>query len=278
MATITQKMTEETYKLSVKVFKKQINAPTAANQLNTQLKMNYNSALMYINDIQAMLLGKSYKRIMKEEDTKYFLMQILNDFGQDYFSKALFAVKLHIDYIKSIKKPSNVEQLYSQLMKQYNVQYKNIISSTIVDQPIVEFIDEYNFEKNIESPMNFTYERDLQTVLVRQAESLFDGYKIFGENLEGIEYTISGKRIDLLLENNLDNSLLAIELKSGIADFKVFGQISMYLGLLSKTFPDKIIKGIIIAGKIDDSLKNACLLTDKINLMTYKMELILETE
>lgn len=279
MAAITSKMVEETYKLGVKAFKKQINANTAANQLNNQLKMNYNSALMYVYNIQAMLLGQQYKRIMKEEDTNYFLLQILKEFGEEYFNKALFAVKLHIDYIKSINKPSNVEQLYNQLIKKHNVQYKNLdISNNENEQSIKENTDESNFEDVIELPMNFTYEKDLQTALVRQAENLFNGYKIFGENLDGIEYTISGKRIDLLLENNSDNSLLAIELKSGIADFKVFGQISMYLGLLSKEFPDKKLNGIIIAGKIDESLKNACLLTDKIKLMTYKMELLLETE
>jgi RecB family endonuclease NucS len=152
---------------------------------------------------------------------------------------------------------------------------------TVVDtvdarQSPIDSFESTHTEEEIESPMNFTYEKDLQTALVRQAEKLFNGYKIYGENLDGIEYTISGKRIDLLLKNHSNNSLLAIELKSGIADFKVFGQIAMYLGLLSNEFPDKKLFGLIIAGKIDDSLKNACLITDKIKLMTYKMELTLD--
>jgi hypothetical protein len=278
MATITSKMVEETYKLGVNVFKKQINGNQAANKLNSELKMNYNSALMYVYNIQAMLLGRQYKRIMKEEDTNYFLMQILKEFGNDYFNKALFAVKLHIDYIKSINKPSNVEQLYNQLLKKHDIQYNNWENNAVIDESTGDIEDKNSSDDDIESPLKFTYEKDLQTALVRQAENLFIGYKIYGEDLEGIEYTISGRRIDLLLESASNNSLLAIELKSGIADFKVFGQISMYLGLLSKEFPDKILNGVIIAGKIDDTLKNACLLTDKIKLMTYKMELKLENE
>jgi len=107
---------------------------------------------------------------------------------------------------------------------------------------------------------------------------LFPGYKIFGANQDGIEYSIGGKRIDLLLENIEKTSLLAIELKAGIADFRVFGQISMYLGLLSKIFPDKSIKGVIVAGEIDESLKNACLITDKVSLFKYKMKLLLESQ
>lgn len=69
--------------------------------------------------------------------------------------------------------------------------------------------------------------------------------------------------------------MLAIELKSGDADFRVFGQISMYLGLLSKKFPNKTAIGIIIAGEINDTLQNACLTTDKIKVKTYQMQLTL---
>ncbi|NMB26825.1 MAG: DUF1016 domain-containing protein [Tissierellia bacterium] len=134
-----------------------------------------------------------------------------------------------------------------------------------------------NSEDNIVSNnYNFTYERDLKNSLIYQVEELFPGYKIFGSHQEGIEYNIKGKRIDLLLENLEENILLAIELKAGTADYRVFGQISMYLGLLSKRFPDREIRGLIIAGEIDETLKDACLTNDKIELKIYKMRLILE--
>jgi hypothetical protein len=123
---------------------------------------------------------------------------------------------------------------------------------------------------------NFTYERDLKNSLIAQVEELFPNYKIFGTNREGIEYAIEGKRIDLLLENTNENTLLIIELKAGVADFHAFGQISMYLGLLSKKFIGKMITGVIIAGEIDASLVNACLITDKIKLLRYQMKLALE--
>lgn len=122
---------------------------------------------------------------------------------------------------------------------------------------------------------NFTYERDLKNSLIAQAEQIFTDYKIYGENNDGVEFLVEGKRIDLLLEHKTDKTLLAVELKSGEADFRVFGQISMYIGLLSKIFPDRVAKGLIIAGEINDSLKNACLITDKISLKTYKMQLTL---
>ena len=97
---------------------------------------------------------------------------------------------------------------------------------------------------------NFSYERDLKNSMVSQIAELFPEYKIFGNHNEGVEYLVEGKRIDLLLEKS-DGELLAVELKSGVANFKVFGQLSMYLGLLMDRFPNKQIKGCIVAGEID---------------------------
>ena len=76
-----------------------------------------------------------------------------------------------------------------------------------------------------------------------------------------------------MLEHKTKNHLLAIELKAGIAKYEAFGQISMYLGLLKNKFPQKNIKGIIIAGKIDDSLKWAVTTNENIKLMEYKTQL-----
>lgn len=117
----------------------------------------------------------------------------------------------------------------------------------------------------------FTYERDLKYALVYQAEKLFPKYKIYGDN-EGVEFNIGGKRIDLLLQQKEGSGLLAIELKAGVADFKVFGQISMYRGLLAERFPDREIYCAIIAGEIDDTLALAAR-GSGVRLLSYRMEL-----
>lgn len=124
---------------------------------------------------------------------------------------------------------------------------------------------------------NFSYEKDLKNSIIFQIADLFPDYKIYGDENEGVEYLIEGKRIDILLEKQ-DNSLLIIELKSGTADFKVFGQISMYLGLMLDRFPDRMIRGCIIAGEIDSSLRSAVRTSDRIDLMTYTMKLELNKE
>jgi hypothetical protein len=123
---------------------------------------------------------------------------------------------------------------------------------------------------------NFAYERDLQTSLCAQISELFPEYQIFGGGAQGIQYCIGGKRIDVLLEHRENNSLLAVELKSGEADFRVFGQISMYIGLLQEQYPDRAITGVIVAGAINSSLKQACAITDRVSLKMYRMYLDLE--
>ena len=123
---------------------------------------------------------------------------------------------------------------------------------------------------------NFAYERDLQTTLCAQISELFPGYKIYGKSNLGVEFSIGGRRIDVLLEHLETGNLLAVELKSGKADFRVFGQISMYIGLLQNQFPDKNISGVIVAGEIDDSLRQACEITDKVELKIYRMSIELE--
>lgn len=116
--------------------------------------------------------------------------------------------------------------------------------------------------------MSFTYERDLHNSLICQATELFPEH-----NLKGTEYTIGNGRIDLLLEN--EDELLVIELKSGTASADVFGQISMYLGLLKQEFPEKNIRGVVIASEIHKGLKYACDTNPLITCMTYAMNISL---
>jgi len=131
-------------------------------------------------------------------------------------------------------------------------------------------------ESMSEAITNFAYEKDLQKTLCSQISSLFPGYKIYGEHQEGIEYQIENRRIDVLLEHIETGALKILELKSGTADYKVFGQICMYMGLINKHFPSIDVTGVIIAGSIDSSLSFAASTNDKISLKIYNMSITLE--
>jgi hypothetical protein len=155
--------------------------------------------------------------------------------------------------------------------------YSEFFVNKMNSNSVVEADNTKTLEKDVkEDSVNFAYERDLQTTLCAQISELFPKYKIYGNENRGIEYSIEGCRIDVLLEHIEDESLLVIELKSGVADYKVFGRISMYLGLLQNKFPNSSISGVIIAGAIHDGLRHACAITDKVDLMVYRMSLELE--
>ncbi len=193
-------------------------------------------------------------------------LTLLNDIVQAYIQSGKFSefgYKDHGRYRAAIKK-------YLEFFKNMNIDTD--FADNDLEKNDLENVD--TIEQIVES--SFTYEKDLQKSLYMDIESLFPDYKIFGTHNEGIEFALKGKRIDVLLTHKETDDLLAIELKSGVADFKVFGQISMYLGLLKNKFPDKKVKGIIIAGTIDESLLYACSTSNLISLKTYKMKLQLD--
>ena len=123
---------------------------------------------------------------------------------------------------------------------------------------------------------NFAYEKDLQRTLCAQVAELFPEHRIFGGTSVGVEYSIGGRRIDVLLEHEATSALLVVELKSGTADFRTFGQVSMYIGLLQPQFPDRAISGVIVAGSIDDSLRQAASTSSRVSLKVYRMSLELD--
>jgi hypothetical protein len=214
----------------------------------------------------------------------------LNDINDKYnssFKKSLFDIDINnlqeeISIIKNnLKNKNDVED---KTFTEYNDKNQNGIPNAIINKFYIRFLEIYGTDgggsdesviEGEKAVTYFSYEKDLQNSLISQAEELFPEYKIFGNNGEGIEYNINGKRIDLLLEHKTENKLLVIELKAGLADYKVYGQISMYMGpLMKKTGKD--VSGRIIAGEIDESLKMAILASEKVKTMTYKMKLTLE--
>ena len=123
------------------------------------------------------------------------------------------------------------------------------------------------------APADFKYERDLQRTFCSQISALFPGYNIVGR-----EHPIRGKRIDVLLEHADNENMLVVELKAGQADWSVFGQISMYIGMLRKQpgLSERKIEGVIIANAIDDGLLYACETSPDISVKTYRMSIELE--
>lgn len=219
---------------------------------------SYSRAINQISDHYSKNTGKTIDiYALKEQST---ISQIAHDYSQSgRFSR--FGYEQHGRYRAAISR-------YSEFFVHNN---ENLETDEIIPIDINNDFEEIEISRT-----NFAYERDLQTTLCAQISDLFPGFKIFGEANAGVEYSIEGRRLDVLLEHEESGDLLIVELKSGRADYKIFGQISMYIGIIQKKYPNKSVKGVVIAGIIDDSLRQACEITDKISLKLYRMSIELE--
>lgn len=197
--------------------------------------------------------------------------------------------------ICAVTDPASIKQIafdysrrgrFSDFGERGNATYRNAIGRYAdfiagrSENPLPKESNVANSSNEVESGhTNFAYERDLENALCAQIPELFPEYRIFRGSSIGVQYSIGGKRIDVLLENTDTKELLAVEIKSGTADCGVLGQIFMYIGLLQDEFPGKSISGVIVANTIDDGLRHACKVpgvTDKVTLKTYRMNINLE--
>jgi len=221
----------------------------------------------------------------KSKNTAYSYAISINNISHHYSQNE--SVNIDIYKITDINLLSKISKCYSQTGKYKEFGNKGAGTKRNAIARYVEFFtwdvtstkstskkDEENL--NNKETQNFSYEKDLQISLCSQISELFPQYKIYGENSEGIEYSIENRRIDVLLENIETNDLMVVELKAGVADYKVYGQIAMYIGLLQNNFKSKNVSGVIIAGAIDDSLKQAASISSTVDLRTYFMKIKLE--
>lgn len=106
----------------------------------------------------------------------------------------------------------------------------------------------------------------------------------FGEKLSvyreedgtpGEQYTTEVGVIDILAKDS-QNNFVVIELKRADAGYKVVGQVLNYMGWIKDhlTTKDQQVRGMIIVGKADKTLKSALRpVSDKIGLKEYHMKM-----
>lgn len=121
----------------------------------------------------------------------------------------------------------------------------------------------------------YSYKGNLRKSILEDMPKLFPNYQLLSRNDRKYEYSNDDISIDILLVNN-NGDLLAVKLEPGAAGVNAFGELATYIGFLTEKYPDKNIKGYIIAGEIEPELKLASKISNMISLKTYKMNLELE--
>ncbi len=99
---ITNEMSEQAYEIAKKVYYEQLTRTEARLEIADITGMSEGSAGDYITNLLAMLDGKKYTRTLNTYATRYFLVSIKRDFGEDLFEKAKQAVAQHIKYYNAL--------------------------------------------------------------------------------------------------------------------------------------------------------------------------------
>lgn len=99
---LTNDMAEVAYDIAKKVYKDDLRRTEGRNEIVRLTGMNIGSAGDYITNFLAMMNGDQYARTLNEYTTRYFLENILKDFGEEYLKRALIACKKHAEYYASL--------------------------------------------------------------------------------------------------------------------------------------------------------------------------------
>lgn len=110
MAKITLQIIENIYKISKKFYFSEITFSEAVNALANSHEMNRNSMADYIYAFKHLMDGEEYTRTISYAGTKYYLENILKDFGIEKFEKSIASVKLHIKYYENLQKTTMKKQ------------------------------------------------------------------------------------------------------------------------------------------------------------------------
>lgn len=143
-------------------------------------------------------------------------------------------------------------------------QYNDFLSS---GQPIGS-----TDEKELDSEQEFAYESDLRDFLAKNLGVIEPGLRLFQDDTgNGIEYPITGGRIDLLAQDP-GGRFVVIELKVSQGRNPTIGQLLYYMGWVDTNLrgPGKS-KGIIIAKEISDDLCLACQRVPDVSLYKYAL-------
>ena len=132
-------------------------------------------------------------------------------------------------------------------------------------------------------PTTFALEKLLEEFLVTYWENIpiFRNYEIFTKDGEivGRQYNTGEGRIDILASEKNIGNFIVIELKRDQTSDAVAGQILRYMNWVKRNLADgKEVKGIVIAGDIDDKLKLSLADRNDIQLMRYEIDFELNDE
>jgi hypothetical protein len=130
-----------------------------------------------------------------------------------------------------------------------------------------------------DSPLSaglFYMEKQLEDFIIENWSTSELGQKLDLLYEEGVlvsqQFRTSIGPIDILARDKVSGSYVVVELKRNQTSDDTVGQILRYMGWVSENLNDKNVKGVIIAGKYDEKLHYAQVLTPAIEVYLYEVQ------
>ncbi|MBI4174011.1 MAG: DUF91 domain-containing protein [Candidatus Aenigmarchaeota archaeon] len=119
--------------------------------------------------------------------------------------------------------------------------------------------------------ISFGFEKNLEDYICRNLDQIENGLKIYSNGgINGRQFSMDIGRIDILATDS-KGGFVVIELKLGVASYKVIGQILSYMSWVRKNIANgKAIRGIVISDDFDDKTKYAAEEIPSLVLKRYK--------
>lgn len=132
----------------------------------------------------------------------------------------------------------------------------------------------------VTAPSEFAYEKDLQNFLAKHLDLIEKGLRLWidedGE-VNGIEFDVGGRRIDILAVDT-SNNFVVIELKVSKGYDRVVGQLLRYMAWIENHHADagQTVRGVIIAREISEDLRLATKRLEGVQLFEYALSIELK--
>lgn len=157
--------------------------------------------------------------------------------------------------------------------------YENEFGSPLIRQVISN--EEEVFDNIIDPDAGsfiFPIEANLRDFLISNLNTVKDSklsLYVDDNGRDGKEYPTAVGLIDILTVDENGN-FIVFELKLTRGADKALGQILRYMGWVKKNLAnDKMVKGVIVANKMDEKIKYAVMMTNDITLYEYEMNFVL---
>jgi hypothetical protein len=158
------------------------------------------------------------------------------------------------------------------------------ITSVRLEEDLSEILNKFstNLDDSLtqkDSPLSaglFYMEKQLEDFIIENWATSELGQKFDLMYEEGVlvsqQYRTSIGPIDILAKDKVSGNYVVVELKRNQTSDDTVGQILRYMGWVSENLNDKNVKGVIIAGKYDEKLHYAQVLTPAIEVYLYEVQ------